>query len=157
MKRHRLSPFVSAPDAIDVRALQRAGGIAPGENWLVVGGRSVELSWTSFAHGNQRAWFLCPHCTTRVAVVFQGRNGTVACRHCFRLAYRSQRESRLDRAITRARNLRRNLGWTDSLLDPPGPKPPYMSWKRYLALIKAYNTASSGALGLLAASFTRRA
>jgi len=89
--------------------------------------------------------------------MFRGRNGTVACRHCFGLAYRSQSESHSDRAITRARNIRRNLGWSDSLFDPPGLKPPYMRWRRYMALIKAYNTASSRALGLLAASFTRKA
>lgn len=54
-RKTRLSPFVSAPEAIDVRALQRGGNVASGANWLVVGERPLELSWTSFARGAQRA------------------------------------------------------------------------------------------------------
>jgi hypothetical protein len=59
---------------------------------------SVRLDWTACTYGGRRAWFLCPAvgCGRRVAILYSG--GIFACRHCYRLAYPSQRETDDDRA-----------------------------------------------------------
>src|ERR1700731_1852688 len=53
----------------------------------------VLLEWTRCNFGGERAWFVYPArgCGRRVAILY-GR-GTFACRHCFQLAYDSQRET----------------------------------------------------------------
>ena len=53
----------------------------------------VYLDWTACHLGGQRPWFLCPArgCGRRVAILYGG--GIFACRHCYQLAYPSQRET----------------------------------------------------------------
>lgn len=54
-----------------------------------------------------------------------------ACRHCYRLAYASQRESASDRAMRRADKLRERLGWEPGILNGEGGKPKGMRWRTY--------------------------
>lgn len=58
----------------------------------------VYLDWTACHLGGQRPWFLCPTrgCGRRIANLYGG--AIFACRHCYRLAYPSQRETPDDRA-----------------------------------------------------------
>ena len=65
---------------------------------------TVWLDWTWCNYGNYRAWFLCPGCGRRVAILYGGV--TFACRHCYQLAYPCQRETTLDRATRRAEKIR---------------------------------------------------
>ena len=55
---------------------------------------SVPLSWSACHLGGRRVWFLCPAkgCGRRVAILYLGNAGIFACRHCYRLVYRSQRQ-----------------------------------------------------------------
>jgi hypothetical protein len=57
----------------------------------------VRLDWTPCSYGGRGAWCLCPArgCGRRVAILYGG--GIFACRRCYRLAYRSQREAAYDR------------------------------------------------------------
>jgi hypothetical protein len=69
--------------------------------------------------------FRCPAngCGQRVALLYLGGAGIFACRHCYRLAYPSQRESADDRAIRRAGKIRERLGWQAGIANPCGDKP----------------------------------
>jgi len=91
----------------------------------------VRLTWTSCNYGGQRAWWRCPAvgCGKRVAVLFGGK--VYACRHCHRLAYRTQREQSHDRANSRADKLWDRLGWEAGILNGNGCKPKGMHWQTF--------------------------
>ncbi len=91
----------------------------------------VRLAWTPCRYGGARAWFVCPAlgCGRRVAILYGG--GIFACRHCYRLAFASQREGANDRALRRADTIRRRLGWKPGILNGLGNKPKGMHWRTF--------------------------
>lgn len=91
----------------------------------------VRLDWTHCNFGGKRPWFLCPAigCGRRVAILYCG--GIFACRHCYQLAYPSQRETYDDRAARRADRIRDKLGWEPGILNGKGWKPKGMHWDTY--------------------------
>jgi hypothetical protein len=64
-----------------------------------------------------------------VAKLYSGN--IFACRHCYRLAYPSQREALYDRAARRADKIRDRLGWEPGILNGEGLKPKGMHWKTF--------------------------
>lgn len=98
-------------------------------NWEDVK-QSVSLSKTSCNFGGTRPWWLCPTCGRRVAVLYSPGK-LYACRHCSSLAYSCQRETADDRAMRRADNIRRRLGWPIGIANPKGAKPKKMHWATY--------------------------
>jgi hypothetical protein len=58
---------------------------------------AVRLKWTPCTYGGERVWFLCPSvgCGRRVAILYVGP--IFACRHCYRLIYRTQRQEDYER------------------------------------------------------------
>ena len=111
----------------------------------------VRLAWTDCNLGGRRAWWLCPAvgCGRRVAVLF---GGTVfACRHCHRLAYRSQREADHDRASRRADKLRDRLRWEPGILNGNGLKPKGMHWRTFVRLQGEHDAHVNAALAGMAA------
>ena len=94
---------------------------------------TVRLSRSSCHYGGERPWFLCPCCGRRVAILYGG--AVFACRHCYRLAYESQRERDYDRLAGRADKIRRRLGWPVGILNPtPWTKPKGMHWRTFWRL-----------------------
>lgn len=91
----------------------------------------VYLDWTKCHLGGKRPWFLCPApgCGRRVAILYAG--AIFACRQCCRLAYASQRETRGDRAVRRADQIREKLGWERGILNGNGWKPKGMHWRTF--------------------------
>jgi hypothetical protein len=81
--------------------------------------------------GGLRAWFICPTpvCGRRVAVLYVG--GTLACRHCLRLAYASTREDIGDRAMRCAEKVRARLQWRPGIANATGSKPKWMHRNTY--------------------------
>ncbi len=63
---------------------------SPQEDWRILK-YPVLLDWTDCTFGGRRAWFRCPAngCGRRVALLYLGRAGIFACRHCYRLVYNS--------------------------------------------------------------------
>jgi hypothetical protein len=62
----------------------------------------VRLTKTPLPWGGQRYWFICPAvgCGRRVSVLYLPPGGEIfACRHCYRLSYRSRQEGYRDRAF----------------------------------------------------------
>lgn len=66
-----------------------------------------------------------------MALLYIGGSGIFACRHCYKLAYASQRETDDDRALRRADNIRRRLGWEADILNGEGDKPKGMHWRTF--------------------------
>ncbi len=97
----------------------------------------VWLDWTWCNYGDWRAWFLCPGCGRRVAILYGG--ATFACRHCYKLAYPCQRETALDRVARRANRIRRRLGWEEGILNLPSGKPKGMHWNTFERLTHQHN------------------
>lgn len=108
----------------------------------------VTLEWTPCNLGGRRAWFFCPAsgCGRRVAILFG--DSIFACRHCQKIAYECQREADDVRAMRRADNIRRRLGWKVGIANPVGNKPKGMHWRTFTRLKSKHdafaNTAWAG-------------
>lgn len=100
----------------------------------------VHLTWTPCYYGGRRAWFICPGfgCGRRVGKLYAGGRYFL-CRHCYDLAYESQRESRASRLQSKAQDIRRRLGGDPSSLAPFPDKPKWMHWDTYLRLFREYH------------------
>jgi hypothetical protein len=109
-----------------------------GEDWRAEE-YPVALSWTRCTFGGRRAWFLCPAtgCGRRVAILYGG--AIFACRHCYRLAYRSQREDMGDRAARKAEKIRARLGWEPGVLNGCSDKPRGMHWRTFERLVNRHD------------------
>jgi hypothetical protein len=71
----------------------------------------IFLATTRPPFGGLRWWFVCPHLNRRVRKLYLPLGGRhFWSRRAYELAYRSQRETKYDRALRRARKLRLRLG-----------------------------------------------
>ncbi len=104
----------------------------------------IFFTWTRCNYGGNRQWFLCPGCNRRVAVVHGGKY--YRCRHCHNLTYSSQQESRPDRLMRKARNIRARLGASNNLIEPILFKPKNMHQKTFDRLRREADDASNFSL-----------
>ena len=111
----------------------------------------VYLDTTPCHLGGARQWFLCPArgCGRRVAVLY---GGTIfACRHCYQLAYPSQREHFSDRKARRADRIREKLGWEPGILNGTGwGRPKGMHRKTFDRLCREHDTLTNASLASMA-------
>jgi hypothetical protein len=164
----------SLSQPLDVRMLQREKGLEPGmsyqihwfknslkfatadvsikENILVLSQmigndlyrQSVAIAWTPCHYGGQRPWFLCPFCNNRLAILYLGM--VLACRKCQQLAYKSQRESHIERCFNRALNIRERLKWPPGISTRGCTKPKGMHQTTYWRLHEEYMSLMLSAL-----------
>jgi hypothetical protein len=105
------------------------------EDWQDVE-EPVAIVRTPCRFGGSRPWFVCPGvvdgipCRRRVGKLY-GPGRYFLCRHCYGLAYQSQREQAHDRALRRAVAIRRRLGGEPGMLCPFPEKPKGMHWRSY--------------------------
>lgn len=113
----------------------------------------VYLDWTACHLDGQRPWFLCPArgCGRRAAILYGG--AIFACRHCYRLAYPSQRETDDDRAARRADRIRERLGWEPGILNGNGLKPKGMHWRTFERLTVEHDAFVQESLAGMARRF----
>lgn len=95
--------------------------------------QDIHFNQTPCNYGGHRWWFLCPRCDRRVAVLY-GAGKYFLCRHCHGLTYSSQQESLPGRLMRKSRNIRKQLGGGNSLIDPFPFKPKNMHWETYYRL-----------------------
>lgn len=102
-----------------------------GRSSVLVGGVTVvRIDRTPQPFGGSRAWFLCPSCDRRCAVLYP-----VQCRACLGLGYASERLSPADRATLQSQRHRRRLGQDGGSIAAPLPsKPKWMRWHTYLRM-----------------------
>jgi hypothetical protein len=95
----------------------------------------VYLAATRPHFGGLRWWFVCPQLNRRVRKLYLPLGGRhFWSRRAYELAYASQRETKFDRALRRARKLRLRLG--GDLADDEYPdKPSRMRWATYNRLM----------------------
>ena len=74
--------------------------------------KTISLAHTACALGGSRPWFVCPHCSRRVAVLILDA-GYVACRHCLKLTYGSCNEDLIDRSWRRRDKYKARMGGDD--------------------------------------------
>ncbi len=61
--------------------------------------QTIHFDLTPCHYGGVRKWFSCPYCDLRVAVL-SGAGKYFACRKCYKLAYASQSECKIERLIS---------------------------------------------------------
>lgn len=112
---------------------------------------TVMVEWTPCNYGGHRAWWCCPArgCGRRVALLYGG-HGMYACRHCYDLAYRSQRQAAHDLAARHVNKIRDRLGWDRGVLNLTGGKPKGMHWKTFYRLVSEHTRHSERALAGIA-------
>jgi len=93
----------------------------------------IRLEHTPCNYGGERIWMRCPNCYRRCAIVYIAGK-LPACRKCYRLAYYSEGETRMDRAMRQARKAQVKLGYDGGCMDEWLPKPKGMHWKTYYQL-----------------------
>jgi len=140
-------------DDIDVKYESLAGD--PSNSWLRLrysmadyrsGGElkiddKVYLAPTRPHFGGLRWWFVCPHLNRRVRKLYLPLGGRhFWSRRAYEFAYASQRETKYDRALRRARKLRLRLGG-DPADDEYPDKPPRMRWATYNRLLDKLRAA----------------
>jgi len=108
-------------------------------------GLQIAIDRTECNYGGSRAWWICPRCSKRVAVLW-GDSVGFACRHCQRLNYQSTRTAESSKPFRRADKLRRQLGWIAGVANDPGDKPTGMHWRTYLRLMTKLNKHAIDAL-----------
>ena len=103
----------------------------------------VRIEWTPCNYGGRRAWWLCPDCGRRVAVLYGGRR--YACRHCHDLTYKSTRTAPGSEFYARANKVRARLGWGGGIASPMGGRKKGMHATTYLRLLNQLNHHGIGA------------
>jgi hypothetical protein len=113
----------------------------PGDEWEDVK-ETAPLTWTACNFGGERPWFICPgaDCGRRVAVLY-GRGKYFLCRHCYDLAYQSQRDNKMHRALHRAQKIRKRLGGSANMMEPFPEKPKGMHHVTYERLFWEHHEA----------------
>jgi hypothetical protein len=103
-----------------------------GEDWQSVE-QTIWFDRTRCNFGGERKWFSCPHCNTRVAILY-GADVRFLCRHCYQLPYASQSEGYLERLMRKSDKISARLN-TDEYLECDGfYKPKGMHWKTFYHL-----------------------
>jgi len=116
----------------------------------------VPITWTECNYGGRRPWFVCPNtrCGRRVGKLYLGGKYFL-CRHCYDLAYESQREDRAYRLMRKAQKIRRRLGGSLALESPFPDKPKGMHWNTYRRLLREIEEAECGSISEALERFKR--
>jgi hypothetical protein len=107
----------------------------------------VQIEAATCHYGGVRWWWVCPLSAQRVAKLYLPPGATVfAARQTNRLAYRSQRDGKIDRTHARQRRLYSKLGGEDDHYEQPLPtRPKGMHQTTYEGLIADLYAAMGGA------------
>lgn len=107
---------------------------------------TVFLAKTTCNYGGFRYWFICRYCNRRVGLLYLS-GGQFACRHCHRLAYKSERECNTYRLYRKADKIRVRLGWGAGVALPDGGKPKGMHWKTFYRMKARHDVTAQRVFG----------
>ncbi len=91
---------------------------------------TVTITYTNCNYGGRRPWFICPNCNKRVAKLYSD-GPRFLCRHCYRLAYTSQKERAEFRLLHKVQDIRTRLGGSAATMDPFPDRPKGMHRRTY--------------------------
>ena len=111
-----------------------------GGDWIDIQER-VAIETRDQPFGGTRSYFICKACQRRCMVLYGGLK--FRCRTCSNLSYASQNEDATDRACSKARAIRKRLGYEGTFDDPFPPKPKGMHWRTYERLEKECESLES--------------
>lgn len=95
----------------------------------------INLTRTPCNFGGYRPWFLCPgdQCGRRVAILYG--TDSMLCRHCWGIAYQSQREDKLQRMFRKLRSIEASYtGWPNCLAPEERARPMGMHHRTFKLL-----------------------
>lgn len=98
----------------------------------------INLLTTECNYGGERKWLECPYCKRRMGVLTLGNDG-FACRHCYKVPYASQQESKPDRLMRAQRKLAARM-FED---EDRGIKKKGMHWKTFNRLLSKHSDSES--------------
>lgn len=117
--------FRSYSDCIELNYKYREAGDAECRDVI----ERINFTYSPQHLGGMRRWFVCPSCGKRCGVLYGGTH--FRCRKCLNLAYSSQNESPMYRALSQAQKIRQRLGGSGSLDEAFPDKPKGMHWRTY--------------------------
>jgi hypothetical protein len=105
----------------------------------------IEFAWTQCNFGGRRAWFACPRCRRRCAILYGiDLGGRFSCRLCMGLAYSCESEGSIKRFWRMQLKLEARLG-------VDGEKPKWMRWRSYRRLCERIETVEESRIHALIA------
>lgn len=120
----------------------------------------VPVLWSPCPYGGARPWFRCPgvvrgrECGRRVVKLYAAGRWFL-CRHCYGLAYDSQKERPMQRRLARANRLRRKLGGAAGMANPIAKRPKGMWRRTYRRIVAGIDRAEAEADAIFAADAGR--
>lgn len=109
--------------------------------------QQITVEWSDCHFGGKRAWFGCPVCLRRVAILYGGE--LLSCRKCQSLVYESQYETEFYRSLRQADKLRTRLGWDSGVMMGVGSKPKWMRWSTFSKLCAKHEDVAGGSFAYL--------
>ncbi len=119
--------FFAFPDFLRLNFAAKGAG----DDWHLVE-ENIPLVRSQQPFGGVRMWFACPGCQSRRTYLYGGL--LFRCRNCKNLAYASQNENKMFRALTQAQNIRRILNGSLDIEQPFPDRPKHMHWSTYFRL-----------------------
>lgn len=107
----------------------------------------VGITTSSCHYGNYRYWFICPHCSKRVGVLYCA--GLYVCRHCIKANYATQLMQPLDKLFRKVAKIRHRLQWQQGIAYGHGVKPKGMHRKTYDRLVSEHDKLTQQIIGLM--------
>lgn len=97
--------------------------------------QDIWFDHTACNFGGMRAWFSCPRCYRRAALIYAAGKRFL-CRKCCNLSYKSQNWNKTDRLLHKAQKIRVQLGGSGDLAKAFPPKPKGMHFVTYCKLLQ---------------------
>ena len=107
----------------------------------------IALARTPCHYGGHRYWFICPHCSKRVGVLYCA--GLYVCRHCIGANYASQLMQPIDKLFRKVAKIRHRLQWQQGIANGHGSRPKGMHQTTYARLVAEHDKIAQQIIGVM--------
>ena len=101
----------------------------------------ISLTCTTPGYGGHQAWFVCPACSRRRAILYL--RGEFRCRDCHGLAYQSQRWGKVERLVQRTKRIGGRLDGISVAGDFIPMRPKWMQKRTFERVLENYRDAET--------------